>query len=173
MIPELITARLLLRAPRPDDLDNSTTLWSDPEVTRHITPAPQTREVVWRRLMHYIGHWTWMGFGYWIVERREDNQFVGELGFLSAKRDISPPLGDGPEIGWVLNPAMHRQGYATEAAQAALAWRETALPPGETVCIISTHNAPSLRLAARLGFAVVTETTYNSNDIRILRRPAS
>ena len=120
--------------------------------------------------MRYIGHWTWMGFGYWIVERRQDRAFVGELGFLSAKRDITPPLGDSPEIGWVLKTTMHHQGYATEAATAALAWRDTALPPGETVCIIQTHNAASLRLAGRLGFSVVTETTYNDHEIRILKR---
>jgi len=172
-IPELVTDRLRLRAPQPTDLDECVALRSDPDVIRYIGGVPQSREAVWARLMRYIGCWTWMGFGYWIIERRQDRAFVGELGFLAAKRDITPPLGDSPEIGWVLCKSMHGNGYATEAARAALAWRETALPPGETVCIISIQNAPSLRLAARLGFLVITETTYNESDIRVLSRKCS
>jgi RimJ/RimL family protein N-acetyltransferase len=171
MIPELSTPRLRLRAPVPSDLDSCLALWSDEAVVRHITGVPQSREAVWARLLRYAGHWAWLGFGYWIVERVADGAFVGEVGFLAAKRDIVPPLGDGPEMGWVLRAAMQGQGYAAEAAAAALAWRDAALP-GDTVCIISPHNAASLRLAGRLGFSVVTETRYHDHEVRILRRPA-
>ncbi len=171
MIPVLNTPRLRLRGPEPTDLHTSMELWRNPEVNRHITSAPQSREACWSRILRYIGHWHAMGYGYWVVERLSDNEFVGELGFGNGKRDITPPLTDDPEIGWVLTPTMHGQGYATEAATAALAWRDTTLPPGPTNCIISTHNSPSLRLAARLGFSVVTETHYHDHEIRVLKRP--
>jgi RimJ/RimL family protein N-acetyltransferase len=146
-------------------------LWSHPEVSRHITSAPQTREACWSRILRYIGHWQAMGYGYWIVERTSDNAFVGELGFGCGKREITPPLTNDPEIGWVLTPTMQGQGYATEAATTALTWRDTTLPPGPTNCIISPHNTQSLKLATRLGFSVVTETHYNDHEIRILKRP--
>ena len=39
MPPLLLSARLRLRPPRPDDLDNIYRLGSDPRVMRYITPG--------------------------------------------------------------------------------------------------------------------------------------
>jgi len=76
-------------------------MWGDPEVTRYIGGRPFTAEEVWSRLLRYIGHWQWIGFGTWVAEERATGAFVGEIGFCDYRREIDPPL-DLPEAGWAL-----------------------------------------------------------------------
>src|SRR5579871_4240440 len=148
-VPELRSERLRLRAPTLNDFVDSYAMWSDPLVTRFIGGRPSTKEEVWARLLRYIGHWHAMNYGYWVVETSESGAYVGEVGFGDYGRDIVPSLDGIPEIGWVLTPRAHGKGMASEAARTALAWRDTALPPGETVCIVAPEHAPSLRIAEK------------------------
>src|SRR5690242_21259683 len=68
--PTLETARLRLRAHRPDDFAACRAIWSDPEIVRHIGGKPSTGEEAWRRLLTYAGLWRLLGFGYWAIEER-------------------------------------------------------------------------------------------------------
>lgn len=147
-------------------------MWSDPVVTRFIGGTPHTKEQAWARLLRYIGHWHALGFGYWIVETI-DGRFVGEVGFSDYRRDIEPSFDGIPEIGWVLSPSAHGFGYALEAAQAALSWRDQHLPMGETVAIIVPEHTASLRIAEKLGFQPAETVPYHGHPIIILRRPAT
>jgi RimJ/RimL family protein N-acetyltransferase len=167
----LQTARLTLRAPTLDDFPNSFAMWGDPGVTRFIREKPQTSEEAWARILRNIGHWHAIGYGYWTVETHE-GAYVGELGFADMRREMTPSLGSLPEMGWVLAPSAQRKGFAFEACRAALAWRDTVLAPGETVCIINPENAVSLRLADKLGFLPAAETVYHDKPTVILRRSA-
>lgn len=170
-IPELRSARLRLRAPVLADLPASLAMWSDSAVARHITGRPATEEEAWARLLRYRGHWALMGFGYWVVETRAEGRYLGEVGLAEYRRGLTPSLDGMPEIGWVLTTAAQGQGYATEAATAALAWRDAALPAGPTGCIIAPENTASLRLAARLGFRVLAQSTYHGAPTTVLLRP--
>jgi RimJ/RimL family protein N-acetyltransferase len=49
-------------------------------------------------LLRYVGHWSLLGFGYWILEERATGEFVGEVGFSDYKRDVEPALGAVPEV---------------------------------------------------------------------------
>lgn len=169
--PVIETARLVLRGHRTCDLEECVALWTDPGVTRFIGGKPSTREEVWSRVLRYAGHWALMGYGYWTAREKSTDRFVGELGFADFKRELDPPFGDTPEMGWALSPAFHGQGYATEAVSAALAWADARFP--RTVCMISPENAPSLRVAAKVGFAEYARTTYRDPVILFERfRPA-
>src|SRR5882757_11232531 len=114
-IPVIETQRVRLRGHTIEDASNVRALWSDSEVTRYIGGKPSTVEECWSRLLRYAGHWSLLGFGYWIVEERATGDFVGEVGFSDYKRDVEPPLGAVPEVGWVLVPSKKGMGYATEA----------------------------------------------------------
>ncbi len=168
--PVLQSDRLRLRAPTLDDFAQSYAMWSDPLVTRFIAGRPSTREEVWARLLRYIGHWHAMGYGYWVVETAETGDFVGEVGFGDYRRDIVPSLDGIPEIGWVLTPRAQGRGLGYEAARTALAWRDAALPRGETVCIVAPEHAPSLRIAEKLGFRVSGNAIYHGDPTVVLRR---
>ncbi|MEH3158932.1 MAG: GNAT family N-acetyltransferase [Sphingomonas taxi] len=100
--------------------------------------------------------------------RERDGRVVGELGLMEAQRAIAPPLAV-PEMGWTLAPEAHGRGYAQEALVAVLDWAGGA-GIARTTCIIDPDNAPSLKLAAKLGYAVVREAAYKDRPILVLER---
>ncbi len=160
-IPILETQRLRLRAHTSFDYPASCALWSHPEVVRYTLGKPATPEEVWSRLLRYLGSWAFLGYGYWVVEERATRAFVGEVGLCNLQRDLTPPLGDLPEIGWSLSPAHHGKGYATEAARAVLECSSTGpLSARRIACIVQTDNAASLRVAEKLGFLPSHTTVY-------------
>ena len=173
-IPTLETPRLRLRAHTPTDLPLSLRLWSNPVVTRHLGGRPFTEEEVWTRLLRYAGHWSWLGFGYWLVEERSTGHLVGEVGFADYKRELSPSFNGAPEIGWVLTPEMHGQGYATEAVRAALAWGTAHFGKDvRTVCLISPGNSASLRVAHKCGYVEYHRTTYKGEPVILFERSSA
>ena len=106
----------------------------------------------------------------WVAREKGSGRFVGEVGFADFRRDMDPPLGPTPEGGWVLTPAAHGKGYATEAVRAALAWGEAQRGWARTVCIINPENAPSLRVAERCGYREIRRATYKGHPDVVLAR---
>jgi RimJ/RimL family protein N-acetyltransferase len=153
-------------------LEASFALWSDPRTVRYISGKPTTRDEAWSRLLRYAGLWSLVGYGYWAVEERATGTFVGEVGFADFKRVIVPSLEGVPETGWVLAPAVHGRGYATEAVEAALAWGDRHLVVPETACIITPENAPSMRVAEKCGYREQVRTTYKDSAVVLMRRSA-
>src|SRR4051794_37243806 len=159
-IPAIDTDRLTLRGHGLGDFGDCAAMWADPEVARHIGGRPSSEEEVWTKLLRYVGHWSLMGFGYWVVRDKASGRFVGEVGFADFKRDIEPSLEGTPEIGWVLASWAHGKGFATEAARAAIVWCETRFEGIRTVCLIDPDNTPSIRVAKKCGYKEVQLTTY-------------
>jgi|SRR5689334_5470394 RimJ/RimL family protein N-acetyltransferase len=172
-VPVLTTARLTLRGHTQADFDESAAMWADPDVTRYIGGRPFTREEAWARLLRYLGHWALLGFGYWVVRETATNRFVGEVGFVDYQREIEPSLEHAPEIGWVLSPAVHGQGFATEAVSAIIAWGESRFPGARTVCLIDPGNTPSLRVAEKCGYRELARASYRGEPSIILERPGN
>ena len=165
--PILTTPRLTLTGHHPDDLDALAAMWAEPAVYGMIGGMARAREEVWIRLLRSIGQWQVFGYGSWAL-RDEDGAFVGEIGLMEARRAIDPPL-DVPEMGWTLAPAAHGRGYAGEALTAILAWTE-AHGIARTTCIIDPDNTASLRLAAKLGYAITHDALYKDRPIHVLER---
>ncbi|MDB5236218.1 MAG: acetyltransferase [Hymenobacter sp.] len=172
-VPVLETSRMVLRGFRADDFDAWFAMSRLPAYYRYFTPEPMPAEEVWKLLLRSAGHWAIVGYGFWAVEDRASGRFIGAIGFLSLKRDLNPPLGEAPEIGWVLDPAVHGQGYATEAVAAVLAWGKEHFGPVRTVCIIHPDNVPSLKVAAKFGYHEYARTTYHDQPIVLLERPGN
>lgn len=165
---ELVTERLVLRPYVLADLPDLTAMWSDPGVTRHILRGARvTQNDVWFRLLRYVGHWTLQGFGFFAVRERATGAFVGDVGLMDFRREMSPAL-EVPECGWVLVASAHGKGYATEAVTAVTAWADTRF--ARTTCIIDPDNAPSLRVAAKCGFAFVREATLGGDPVHVFER---
>ncbi len=176
MIPQLETARLILRGHALADLDDCAAMWADPEIVRHIGGQPSTREQAWARLLRYVGHWELLGFGFWAIVEKSSGRFAGELGLADFKRELEPdslhsgpPIGD-LETGWVVAPWAHGRGFATEALQAALAWGDARFPGRSTACVIEPANTASIRLATKCGYVESSRATYHGDSIVIFRR---
>ena len=143
-----------------------------PDVHRHFGPNPISTEECWRRIGASAGMWQLNGFGTWAVERKVDGKLVGNVGLLTAWRNMEPQFGEEPEMGWIMAAETHGQGMASEACQAVMDWAEANLPPTPLWAIIAPANEPSLKLAQRLGFERVTEVLYHDDPTLVLRRPA-
>jgi RimJ/RimL family protein N-acetyltransferase len=167
--PVLETSRLRLRGHRKEDHEPCAAMWGDPETTRYIGGRPFTAEESWSRLLRYVGHWEMMGFGYWVVEEKASGEFAGEAGFADYRRDITPALGV-PEVGWVLAPRFHGQGYATAAVRAILEWGDSAPGTQSTACIIHPDNAGSVRVAEKCGFRSAGKAVYGTGQVLLFRR---
>lgn len=168
--PMLQTPRLVLRRHTLEDFDDAVAMWADAGVARFIGGKPATREEVWARLLRYAGHWALLGYGYWVIRERASGRFVGEIGFADFHRDIDPAFGDRPEAGWALAPWAHGQGFAGEALAAILSWADGQFRTKSTVCMIDPANAPSLRLAEKVGYREYTRTLYKGAPTLLFER---
>ena len=170
-IPIVETERLLLRGFRLDDFDSHAAIWADPAVTQYISGRPFSREESWGRFLRHAGHWSYRGYGYWALEEKASGRLAGQVGLGDFKRDIRPSIEGVPEMGWVLAPWSHGQGYATEAVKAALGWTEVNLGQDcRTVCLIAPENLASLRVAEKCGYREYARTTYHDGPTILLER---
>ncbi|WP_339744196.1 GNAT family N-acetyltransferase [uncultured Maricaulis sp.] len=170
-IPTLVTERLVLRGHTRHDFAGSLALWTDPGVIRFIGGRASSENEVWQRLLRYAGMWAMLGYGYWAITDRSDGRFLGEAGLADLKRELSPPLGEVPESGWALDPAVHGRGLASEAMRAVLDWADTRLDRPETCCIIDPVNTASIHLAGKLGYRPRHTGTLAGKELTVFYRP--
>jgi RimJ/RimL family protein N-acetyltransferase len=169
-VPVLETERLRLRGHRLEDFVPSAAMWGDPVVARYVGGKPLSEEETWTKLLRYVGHWSLLGFGYWVAEEKGTGNFVGEVGFANYERDIQPSLEGMPEAGWVLNSQAHGKGYATEAMRAVIAWGEGYFGSIRTACIIHPENVASIRVAVKCGYRELQSTSYKGHPAVIFVR---
>ncbi len=165
----LTTERLILRPVAVEDFEPLCRLWSDPVFVSDVGFGPHSPEIVWLRLLRDVGHWVVFGYGNWAVTWKATGQYIGSAGVFEYCRDIEPAFG-APEAGWGLDPDFYGKGLATEAMTAVLHHADTDLKLPRTVCIISPGNARSLKLAARLGYAVYHNGLFRGEPIHFLER---
>jgi RimJ/RimL family protein N-acetyltransferase len=127
------------------------------------------REEAWRRLLSAAGFWPLLGYGYWSAVLKADGSFVGQLGFGDMKREESLGIADLPEIGWLFSGQARGRGIATEAVAAVLDWGRTSLHAKQVVALIGMANAPSRRVAEKLGFDVHDEAVLQGEPLRLCR----
>lgn len=89
------------------------------------------------------------GFGLWALELLDTAEFLGFTG-------LSVPAFEAPflpavEIGWRLAPGAWGNGYATEAARAALRYGFADAGLGEIIAITAMSNVRSQAVMRRLG----------------------
>ena len=168
--PTLETERLVLRQYRKSDFRPQLAIVGDDQVMRHIGGRGLSAEDCWRRLASAVGSWPLLGFGGWAVVRKSDDKLIGTVSLFNAWRDMAPEFGDDPEMGWIFSPDAQGQGLAFEACAAAQAWADGTLGPVPVWALVAPENAPSLKLADRLGFERQADSLYNGEPTVVLRR---
>lgn len=166
----LTTARLTLTPVAVGDLAELTALWADADFTHHIMGRGLSEEEVWFRLLRDLGHWQAKGYGNWSIRETDTGAYVGSVGVLDYRREMTPAF-DAPELGWGVAPAFQGLGMAQEALQAALGWTDAYRLEPRTVCMISPDNAPSVKLAERVGYRPYAEADYKGSTVVLFERP--
>jgi RimJ/RimL family protein N-acetyltransferase len=141
------TERLILRPWQYNDRAPFAAMGADPEVMRHF-PALLSRAesdaLVDRVDRFFADH----GWGMWALERRADGAFLGFAGLIRVTFESS--INGDVEIGWRLRRDAWGQGYAFEAARAALNWGLANLDVPRIVAMTVIGNTRSWGLMERL-----------------------
>ena len=161
-IPQLETERLILRAPRMDDLPPMVEFFAAPR--SQSIGGPLDRGQVWRALLRSAGHWQLRGYGLWHLVDKSSATMCGYCGFIE---HIEWPEA---ELAWGVYDGYEGRGIADEAAVAARA-AGPALGVPQPISLIDPQNTRSRRLAERLGAVVEKETQLLGETILIYRHP--
>lgn len=145
---DLTTDRLLLRQWRDSDREPFAALNADPAVMEHF-PALQTREQSDTLIDRNIPELDGRGWGLWALEVKDTGEFIGFTGLNVPT--FEAPFLPGVEIGWRLAKGAWGNGYASEAARAALAYAFGPAGLDEIVSFTATTNLPSQRVMQRIG----------------------
>ncbi len=155
------TARLRLRSYTLDDLDALHAIQSRPDVMRYLYGEPRSREEVRAALARRAQHPTLEQEGDWLflaMERRDSGAVIGDvsLHWLSAAHRQG-------EIGFVLHPDHHSQGYGREAAVEMLRLGFAGLGLHRIIGRCDARNDASARLMERLGMR--REAHFRQNEV--------
>lgn len=114
----LATERLLLRPWWDDDWEGMAAISADPEVMRFLGGA-QDRAESDRAMARMLVATMHDGFGPWAVEAPRVATLIGRVGGRRVKAGL--PCAPCVELVWRIGRPWQGQGYATEAARAAIA----------------------------------------------------
>jgi RimJ/RimL family protein N-acetyltransferase len=143
------TERLLLRAWKLADRAEYARYVNTPAVCRHVGGV-QDEEQLNAAFERLEGYQRDTGHTFWVVERKSDGALLGFCGLKVANVPGTPVDGD-IEIGWRLREDAWGQGYAREAAAAAIDWAWSNLDCARVVSFTIPANTASWGLMERLG----------------------
>lgn len=133
------------------DFDACLAMDRDPDVTRYISGPWSDPDRHERFLRDRIETSLGPGLGYWsIFPKASPDRFVGWVLLI-------PYDGVGPdiEIGWRLIRHAWGKGYATEAARPIVRHAFETVGVERIVADIDSRNAPSMRVAEKIGLGFV------------------
>jgi ribosomal-protein-alanine N-acetyltransferase len=145
---DISTARLRLRRWRTDDRPAFAALNADPRVMEFF-PSPLTVVESDALADRIDSHFTTNGFGFWALEVPGVVAFAGFVGLSIPRFDAH--FMPSVEIGWRVAANYWGQGFATEAARAALEFGFGALALREIVSMTVPANIRSRRVMERIG----------------------
>ena len=143
------TERLILRAFRDEDREAFAAINGDPRVGDWLGGVIDraASDLMLDRINTHIDD---KGWGLWAVERKSDQQMIGFIG-LSTVKAGALPVGPAIEIGWRLAHDAWGGGFATEGAQAALAWGFAHIDTAEIIAFTGATNLASQAVMRRIG----------------------
>jgi ribosomal-protein-alanine N-acetyltransferase len=145
--PTLVTPRLRLRQFRDEDVEAMHECFANDEAMRFWNTPVHTKRVETERAVRRFIDCTPSYYRFWAVADAGTDRCLGLVnyhdGHIRSKRVA---------IGYIIDPARHRQGIATEAVSAMLTFCFEELDLHRVQAFIHPDNAPSRALVEKLGF---------------------
>jgi RimJ/RimL family protein N-acetyltransferase len=162
---DVATARLQLRRPVLEDVDEVFRIHHDPRTYRFGPRAPVAdRATSEQRVTAWIAHWEAHGFGYWTAVDRQRNAIVGVTG-LTGERWLSTEILN---LYYRFDPAVWRRGLAGEAARIAVALGRRVFPERPILARTTPENVPSQRTALAAGLVRREELDAETDAGRLI-----
>lgn len=158
----LETERLILRPITEDDFDSWCEVLGDAETMKHY-PAPYDAAGVRRWLDWTLNNYAQYGFGLWAMILKENGRFIGDCG-ITMQNINGQTL---PEIGYHINKAYWRRGYATEAARKCMEYAFETLRFPAIYSYMTSDNAASYGVAVKNGMQLVEEYDDHGEPHRV------
>ena len=146
--PRLVTERLIVGELDPKDYLRMYSYRSHPEVTRFQSWQPGGEEEV-RQFVDRMGEACFNIEGSWFqvgIILRSNQELIGDIGL-----HFLPPDNRQTEIGFTIDPAQQRKGYATEAVGATIDYLIHALHKHRITASVDPKNAASIALLEGIG----------------------
>lgn len=162
------TGRLLARKPTPEDRDAYQAHFKHPAIESWLRPPPLPpfeTKVLDDLVEGDCAHWSDHGFGPWILVEKESGEFAGRGGLAWTSVEGVARV----ELPWSIEPRLHGQGLATEAATAAVDWAQE-LRFEEVIALILPTNIASQRVARKAGFEESGDVLHAGLSHRLFRR---
>lgn len=158
MISMIETERLYLRQWQASDFAPFAEMNANPEVMEYFPKLLTTSmsNTIAKKCQSLIDD---NGWGFWAVSLEETDAFIGMVGLNNANADMT--FSPAVEIAWRLHNDYWGQGYATEAAQAALRYAFDVLELDEVVAFTAVINKRSQKLMKRLGMTDTQDNFYH------------
>lgn len=142
------TKRCYLREMTLDDMDDLFSLYEKEGMTDYIEPLYEREEEIEYQRAYIRNMYDYFGYGMWLVKEKGTDQLIGRAGIDNRIIDGQPEL----ELGYMIDPAYQRKGYATEVCSAILDWVRRNLEFLQINCLIEEGNEASVHLVQNLGF---------------------
>ena len=136
----IATKRLKPRQWRQSGFDDSARYYADENNARYAGSHKDPNQA-WRHIALQIGHRTPKGFGYWAVDEKDANDFVGCVGLRQS------PGWPELELRCWLVPEHQGKGYAAEACLRCRDYAREIIGATSLVSYIDPANAASIQLA--------------------------
>lgn len=152
-IPTLMTERLILRSPMPEDFSVYERFFADKDASIAYG-GPLCANAAWRVLATDIGHWALRGYGRWAVSLKSSGEMIGGCGLWW------PHDYPRSELTWWIVPGARKMGYAREASVAAInfGYKTLGWPLVETH--MNDENTAARRLVESLGGVVIAREVF-------------
>ena len=160
------TPRLQLRGWTDRDRDAFRGFVSDREMMRYISAGrtwseKQVDEFFARQARNVAERGYCMG----AVVLRETDEVIGVAGVQPQR------LAGEDEVGWWIGTAWQRQGFATEAGGASLAYALDVLQRSRVVAIADPENIASIRVMQKIGMRYLDTVSGHSLEARYPDKP--
>ncbi len=156
MIPRfdhIRTGRLIMRRWQDSDRAGYAAMNADPAVMRYF-PAPMDRAASDASLDRIEELFDAQGFGLWALEVADTGTFIGFTGLNPMPPGVPAAAAGGLEVGWRLAEQAWHQGYATEAATAAVDVAFNGIGLDQIWSMTAVLNEPSQAVMRRLGMTL-------------------
>jgi RimJ/RimL family protein N-acetyltransferase len=154
------TGRLILRPVSYADLDDLTRLKTDPRVFAVMLGGVRNAAQVADELAEDISFWGQHGVGIWTIRKSDTDTFLGITG-LHLRAD-----GRGFALRFALMPGAQGNGYASEAAAAALRFGHERAGLTRIVALARETNVVSRMVLGGIG--MVECESYDRDGHRML-----